>query len=79
MVWCTGFADRNARVVAGAEVMDEEVATSSTLLRVDTEGEVRSMWKRYVLVENHCPGHARLYAVIPVALTDACAEDKGHS
>ncbi|KAK3897970.1 hypothetical protein C8A05DRAFT_38453 [Staphylotrichum tortipilum] len=73
VVWCTGFADKNARGMA-AEIMGgepEEVedgvmgpleiaARLDPTWGVDEEGEVRGMWKRHRFVENYwmVGGHA---------------------
>ncbi|KAK3897232.1 putative indole-3-pyruvate monooxygenase YUCCA4 [Staphylotrichum tortipilum] len=73
-VWCTGFADKNARGMA-AEVMGGEpkeggegvmgpldiAARLDPTWGLDEEGEVRGMWKRHRFVENYWTvgGHAQ--------------------
>lgn len=65
VVWCTGFADRDARETA-AEVMGageegvegllgprEIAARLDATWGVDEEGEIRGMWKRHLRVENY--------------------------
>ncbi|KAM6512157.1 hypothetical protein FSOLCH5_009876 [Fusarium solani] len=69
ILWCTGFADLNARNIT-AEVLggelDEEVKANKDLLGpqdiaerlestwgVDAEGEIRGMWKRHPRLENY--------------------------
>jgi hypothetical protein len=69
ILWCTGFADLNARNIT-AEVLggelDEEVKANKDLLGprdiaerlestwgLDAEGEIRGMWKRHPRLENY--------------------------
>lgn len=58
VVWCTGFADRNASGVA-AEVLGGGPAAEGLAARLDAtwaldeEGEVRGLWKRHSRVENY--------------------------
>ncbi|KAM5368983.1 hypothetical protein ACJZ2D_009292 [Fusarium nematophilum] len=66
IVWCTGFADRDARAVA-AEILGGGEATGDKNLLgpadiaarldatwgVDSEGEIRGMWKRHLRLENY--------------------------
>jgi hypothetical protein len=68
VVWCTGFADKNARSTA-AEILggdDSDGNDEGNLLGpreiadrldatwgVDAEGEIRGMWKRHLRVDNY--------------------------
>ncbi|PNP61040.1 hypothetical protein FNYG_14128 [Fusarium nygamai] len=67
VIWCTGFADRDVRSVA-VEILGGEKHTASdeNLLGpreiadrldatwgIDSEGEIRGMWKRHLRLENH--------------------------
>lgn len=57
VIWCTGFADKNARETS-AEILggnDEARDIASRLdatWGLDSEGEIRGMWKRPLNVEN---------------------------
>ncbi|KAH9906805.1 hypothetical protein F4778DRAFT_723448 [Xylariomycetidae sp. FL2044] len=53
VVWCTGFADKDARATV-AEVFqaaEEDVPVDATW-GIDEEGEIRGLWKRQRLVDN---------------------------
>ncbi|EXA46268.1 hypothetical protein FOVG_06996 [Fusarium oxysporum f. sp. pisi HDV247] len=67
VIWCTGFADRDVRSVA-AEILGGEKHTASderilgpreiadrldATWGVDSEGEIRGMWKRHLRLENY--------------------------
>ncbi|KAI1029183.1 hypothetical protein LB503_013324 [Fusarium chuoi] len=67
VIWCTGFADRDVRSVA-AEILGGEKHTASdervlgpreiadrldATWGIDTEGEIRGMWKRHLRLENY--------------------------
>lgn len=58
IVWCTGFADKNVRLVAaeifggGPEAQDIASRLEATL-RLDREGELRGVWKRQQFVDNY--------------------------
>ncbi|KAL9568744.1 hypothetical protein ACKAV7_007058 [Fusarium commune] len=67
VIWCTGFADRDVRSVA-AEILGGEKHTGSdekilgpreiadrldATWGIDSEGEVRGMWKRHLRLENY--------------------------
>uniref|UniRef100_A0A0D2Y376 FAD/NAD(P)-binding domain-containing protein n=1 Tax=Fusarium oxysporum (strain Fo5176) TaxID=660025 RepID=A0A0D2Y376_FUSOF len=67
VIWCTGFADRDVRSVA-AEILGGEKHTVSNerilgpreivdrldaTWGVDSEGEIRGMWKRHLRLENY--------------------------
>ena len=49
IVWCTGFADKDARDTA-AEIFKTPLPLDATW-GVDSEGEIRGMWKRHLRVE----------------------------
>lgn len=51
VVWCTGFADADARQVVG-EILKTDLPVDATW-GVDEEGEIRGMWKRHQLVDNY--------------------------
>lgn len=51
VVWCTGFADTDARTVV-AEILKTELPVDATW-GIDEEGEIRGMWKRHLLVDNY--------------------------
>lgn len=51
VVWCTGFADADARTVV-AEILKTELPVDATW-GIDEEGEIRGMWKRHLLVDNY--------------------------
>jgi len=51
VVWCTGFADADARTTV-AEILKAELPVDATW-GVDEEGEIRGMWKRHLLVDNY--------------------------
>jgi hypothetical protein len=67
VVWCTGFADKNVQTTAAeilggsrSEVKDsnilypEDIATHlDGTWGVDSEGEIRGMWKRHLNMENY--------------------------
>jgi hypothetical protein len=66
VIWCTGFADRDVRDTAveilggDEEVQDENIlgpheiaARLDATWGVDSEGEIRGMWKRHLLLENY--------------------------
>lgn len=53
VVWCTGFADREARVLASTILPPETAARLDGTWGLDEEGEVRGMWKRQGAVENY--------------------------
>lgn len=50
VVWCTGFADADARTMV-AEILKTELPVDATW-GIDEEGEIRGMWKRHRLVDN---------------------------
>ncbi|KAG7413548.1 putative indole-3-pyruvate monooxygenase YUCCA10 [Fusarium oxysporum f. sp. rapae] len=67
VIWCTGFADRDVRSVA-AEIVGRERHTASdektlepreiadrldTTWGIDSEGEIRGIWKRHLRLENY--------------------------
>ncbi|KAF5617232.1 K+ transport flavoprotein [Fusarium tjaetaba] len=67
VIWCTGFADRDVRDVA-AEILGGESQTTSdgnilgpceiadrldATWGIDSEGEIRGMWKRHLKMENY--------------------------
>ncbi|KAF5987671.1 K+ transport flavoprotein [Fusarium coicis] len=67
VIWCTGFADRDIRSVA-AEILGGEKHTVSdgdilgprdiadrldATWGIDSEGEIRGMWKRHLRLENY--------------------------
>ncbi|KAL2178463.1 uncharacterized protein P884DRAFT_198332 [Thermothelomyces heterothallicus CBS 202.75] len=51
VVWCTGFADADARTVV-AEILKTELPVDATW-GIDGEGEIRGMWKRHLRVDNY--------------------------
>lgn len=51
VVWCTGFADADARKMVG-EILKTELPVDATW-GIDEEGEIRGMWKRHLLVDNY--------------------------
>jgi hypothetical protein len=51
VVWCTGFADTDARSMV-AEIVKTELPVDATW-GIDEEGEIRGMWKRQLLVDNY--------------------------
>lgn len=51
VVWCTGFADTDARTTV-AEILKAELPVDATW-GIDEEGEIRGMWKRHLLVDNY--------------------------
>ncbi|KAL2018126.1 hypothetical protein VTK56DRAFT_1256 [Thermocarpiscus australiensis] len=51
VVWCTGFADADARTVV-TEILKTELPVDATW-GIDEEGEIRGMWKRHLLVDNY--------------------------
>ena len=66
VIWCTGFADRDVRdtavdILGGDQALETEnlVSPSEIAARldatwgVDSEGEIRGMWKRHLHVENY--------------------------
>ncbi|KAI9712011.1 MAG: hypothetical protein M1820_001719 [Bogoriella megaspora] len=68
VVWCTGFADKDARATAREMLGNEETDTSpkervlgpmdiaaqlDATWGVDSEGEVRGTWKRHLRMENY--------------------------
>lgn len=66
VIWCTGFADRDVRDTAVDILGGDQVLDSDNLLGpremadrlgatwgVDSEGEIRGMWKRHSHVENY--------------------------
>lgn len=53
VVWCTGFADREARVLASTILPPETAARLDGTWGLDEEGELRGMWKRQREVENY--------------------------
>ncbi|KAG8158326.1 hypothetical protein KVR01_012087 [Diaporthe batatas] len=53
VVWCTGFADRDTRVLASTILPPETAARLDGTWGLDEEGEVRGMWKRQREVENY--------------------------
>ncbi|KAI8714868.1 hypothetical protein NCS52_01207700 [Fusarium sp. LHS14.1] len=66
IVWCTGFADINARTITAAVLGGDIEAADKDLLGprdiaerlestwgVDAEGEIRGMWKRHPRLENY--------------------------
>ncbi|KAF4431021.1 flavo involved in K+ transport [Fusarium acutatum] len=67
VIWCTGFADRDVRSVA-AEILGGEKRTANdeniigpreiaycldATWGIDSEGEIRGMWKRHLRLENY--------------------------
>ncbi|KAK4130698.1 FAD/NAD(P)-binding domain-containing protein [Trichocladium antarcticum] len=59
VVWCTGFADRNARSTA-AEILGSGAGAECEIADrldatwgVDAEGEIRGMWKRHPRLDNY--------------------------
>ncbi|RBR25261.1 uncharacterized protein FIESC28_01996 [Fusarium coffeatum] len=66
VIWCTGFADRDVRdttvdILGGDQALDSdnllgprEIADRlGATWGVDSEGEIRGMWKRHLHVENY--------------------------
>ncbi|KEQ99931.1 hypothetical protein AUEXF2481DRAFT_25807 [Aureobasidium subglaciale EXF-2481] len=51
VIWCTGFADKDARETV-ADILKISLPIDATW-GVDTEGEIRGMWKRHSQVENY--------------------------
>lgn len=53
VIWCTGFADREARVLASTILAPETAERLDGTWGLDEEGEVRGMWKRQREVQNY--------------------------
>lgn len=53
MIWCTGFADCEARVLASTILPPETAARLDDNWGLDEEGEVRGMWKGQKDVRNY--------------------------
>lgn len=53
VIWCTGFADCEARVLASTILPPETAARLDDTWGLDEEGEVRGMWKRQRDVKNY--------------------------
>ncbi|KAJ4005727.1 hypothetical protein NW752_011055 [Fusarium irregulare] len=66
VIWCTGFADRDVRdtaigILGGDQVLDNDNLLGPREMAdrlgatwgVDSEGEIRGMWKRHSHVENY--------------------------
>ncbi|KAL1848546.1 hypothetical protein Daus18300_013556 [Diaporthe australafricana] len=53
VIWCTGFADREARVVASTILPPETATRLDSTWGLDEEGEIRGLWKRQKEVENY--------------------------
>jgi hypothetical protein len=66
IIWCTGFADRDVRdtaidILGGDQTTDSESFLGSREITarldatwgVDSEGEIRGMWKRHLHLENY--------------------------
>lgn len=53
VVWCTGFEDKDARVVASEILGDDIAAKLDATWGIDAEGEIRGMWKRHLNVDNY--------------------------
>ena len=51
VVWCTGFADTDARRTV-ADIVKADLPVDATW-GIDEEGEIRGMWKRHLLVDNY--------------------------
>lgn len=58
VIWCTGFADKNVRetaaeVLGGNDEARELAQRLDATWGLDTEGEIRGMWKRHLRVDNY--------------------------
>lgn len=53
VIWCTGFADRQARVLASTILPPETAARLDDTWGIDEEGEIRGLWKRQREIENY--------------------------
>ncbi|PCD35992.1 hypothetical protein AU210_008547 [Fusarium oxysporum f. sp. radicis-cucumerinum] len=91
VIWCTGFADRDVRSVA-AEILGGEKHTASderilgpreiadrldATWGVDSEGEIRGMWKRHLRLENYWVMgiKAALEGILPPAYRETLGRD----
>lgn len=55
IIWCTGYADKNVRTVSGSVLGAggaELAARMDATWQLDSEGEVRGMWKRQLNIDN---------------------------
>lgn len=58
VIWCTGFADKNvldtsAEIMGGNDEAREIASRLDATWGLDSEGEIRGMWKRHLNVENY--------------------------
>lgn len=58
VIWCTGFADKNVRetsteILGGNDEARDIASRLDVTWGLDSEGEIRGMWKRHLNVENY--------------------------
>lgn len=55
IVWCTGYADKNVRAVSPSVLGEggaDLAARMDATWQLDSEGEVRGLWKRQLNIDN---------------------------